>query len=522
METERTAVYQVKVSCLRYVVPFEYSEDFDKAYRKVEMLNLWEKNRSYSDDQESDLYGYIRDEFRFAENKQEMSGKKMGCEWLYCSDGQPVKQLLYFPDGIRIDTTELPERWDISIAEAGLRLFRNGLGLFWYELVLPEEGVDSDKLEIFQNVVKELNRSGFVALWENTEPGGKIRPFSLGMWIQHLISFLDIQYFAERRNGYSRMMERAGNLAQNLSDKLVCEPDESSMSERMAPDKALLFNYVVFVKNDQEVSLKAKESLVYHITNGYRESYHFCNETALDMMRPFEDVFWYATKEGVTYIAWADEDNEKVFTKVIPGKIRRDYFALYLKVLYQSYSLLIYAEKIQSEISADTRSYLNEYMNQDIEKLFVEINLFLTKSMATSVSHIHNQSEFYVFLKKQLRIQEDVESVTAGLAALDTLQRKQREQEARETRAQNEDREKRRDEKTQAIMGLFALLGIFSAFLDGFDLVGKFSPGGEWSQLSGATLYVTILFITIAAIISIIAIIFAVKAIIAAFKDRDE
>lgn len=71
-------------------------------------------------------------------------------------------------------------------------------------------------------------------------------------------------------------------------------------------------------------------------------------------------------------------------------------------------------------------------------------------------------------------------------------------------------------------MGLFALLGIFSAFLDGFDLVGKFSPGGEWSQLNGATLYVTILFIAIATIISIIAIIFAVKAIIAAFKDRDE
>ena len=91
-------------------------------------------------------------------------------------------------------------------------------------------------------------------------------------------------------------------------------------------------------------------------------------------MRPFEDVFWYATKEGVAYIAWADEDNEKVFTKVIPGKIRRDYFALYLKVLYQSYSLLIYAEKIQSEISADTRSYLNEYMNQDIEKLFVAVS----------------------------------------------------------------------------------------------------------------------------------------------------
>lgn len=39
METERTAVYQVKVSCLRYVVSFEYSEDFDKALQKSGVLN---------------------------------------------------------------------------------------------------------------------------------------------------------------------------------------------------------------------------------------------------------------------------------------------------------------------------------------------------------------------------------------------------------------------------------------------------------------------------------------------------
>lgn len=119
-------------------------------------------------------------------------------------------------------------------------------------------------------------------------------------------------------------------------------------------------------------------------------------------------------------MAWVDEDNKEVFKSLIPSKVRTDYFALYMKILYQSFSLLLYAEKIQTNILASSEKYIAEPLDKKITNLFGEINLFLTKSMATSVSHIHHQSEFYVYIKKQLRIQDDVESLTLGLNALDT------------------------------------------------------------------------------------------------------
>ena len=44
---------------------------------------------------------------------------------------------------------------------------------------------------------------------------------------------------------------------------------------------------------------------------------------------------------------------------------------------------MLYAEKIQAEISAVSGKYLTEPFDKRITELFEEINLFLTKSMAT-------------------------------------------------------------------------------------------------------------------------------------------
>ena len=57
-------------------------------------------------------------------------------------------------------------------------------------------------------------------------------------------------------------------------------------------------------------------------------------------------------------------------------------------------------------------------VNQEVIELSNEINLFLTKSMATSVSHVDHQSSFFVYLKECLRIKENVESVTGGSVLL--------------------------------------------------------------------------------------------------------
>lgn len=211
-------------------------------------------------------------------------------------------------------------------------------------------------------------------------------------------------------------------------------------------------------------------------------------------------MIWYATQEGAAYFAWPAEDNQQTFLKYIPGKIRRDYFTLYIKTLYQSFSLLVYAEKIQNGISI-------EKGNSD---LFAEINLFLTKSMATSVSHIHHQSEFYVYLNRQLRVKEDVESVTAGLSALEAVWTEKRNRE-----------ESKSDAKLQAIMGLFALLGISSAFADCYGFIDELVNGQIWQNLDQLQRYMTAGFMGLIALISLLALKFSIKAVIDAFSKKE-
>ena len=120
--------YDINSMCLRYIVPFRINESFEQAYKKVESQrekirkkdkvtgekrftgeykNVWSRKVITMDGPESDLYGYIRNEFRFDDNIKELPEQKTGCEWIFwrsdesnSKDGQKIKKLLYFPDGI--------------------------------------------------------------------------------------------------------------------------------------------------------------------------------------------------------------------------------------------------------------------------------------------------------------------------------------------------------------------------------------------------------------------------------------
>lgn len=575
-----SGIYQVQSSFLRYIVPFQLKESFETACKKIENQKekiikkgissenqssekyryLWERVTSMEDGAESDLYGYVRNEFRFEDENQDLSEQKTGCQWLFWrsdeakgKDGRKIKELLFFPDGIKKEERELPEGWNFTVSNVGLYLFRNGLGFFWYELKLPKKELDSQKFQAFQNTIRELNRGKTSSVWEKTstrpefgvvlkeERGHKtyISPFLFGCWIHEMIQELDVRYFAERKNSWNTMMKKNMSRVEMLSNEIIRGDIVVYDTEIKVPDKAILFTYGTLKTDPKESCYEDRYDFLFHIANGYNSSYHFSDEAVQEIRRPFEDVCWYATQEGAAYLVWPGEDNRAVFENLMPSKVKTDYFTLYMKVLYQSFSLLIYAEKIQSELSAVNKKYLEEPMEPKITELFGEINLFLTKSMATSVSHIHHQSEFYVYLKKQLRIHEDVKSVTAGLHALDTLQREQlkREERQREAEAWKEEqrrdheeqcqqearelREKKRDGKLQAIMGLFALLGISSALADGFDFIGKFDPSGDFWKMVPRTQTGSLILFVVIGIISAIAIYFSVKAIVDAFRDRD-
>lgn len=569
--------YIVKSKCLRYVIPFKFTGTFEDNVSAIEsqkeeilkknketgqkekngeFRQLWVRRTVQQNHNESDLYSYIRNEFLFDDMAKALSEQKTGCAWTFwrsnesdVKDGQKIKELLFFENGISKSDATIPEAMNISVNNLGIYLFRNGLGFAWYELGIINDDITSNQLKKFQNNIKELNRGSKTNLWEKTNNipivgailkeekryTTYIQPFSIGKWIQDTLGVLDVDYFAGRESAYASMLKKSmSNI--NGDEISIIDADISDIKTSMVPDKALLFSYVSFEnpKGNQD----DREALAYHLANGYKDSYHYSCDNSVEMKRPFAEAIWYATQEGATYLTWPEEDNKEVFDNLIPSKIRGDYFTLFIKAVYQSYSLLMYSEMIQEEISAVNGKYLVEPLDKRITELFGEINLFLTKSMATSISHIHHQSEYYIYLKEQLRIHADVKSVTAGLNALDILQREQRQREesrrvAEEWQAEQrrdkeeqlarealEAREKKSDGKIQAIMGLFAMLGISSALVDCFDFISKFSDGEKWSELPFVTQCIEVAFISIIGGISIIAIVFAIKAIVDAFHDK--
>lgn len=564
-------LYDVSSTCMRYIVPFKYSGTFEEAFSSVEDQHeysgcsnvekqaLWVRTKPILDcledcegvrNTESELYEYIRNEFRFKNDSGHLEEEKAGCEWLYWKSKELeqindkektvdenqtgdnkkrlnknrtsksiIKELLYFTEKINRDCLSIPKIWNISITNLGLRIFRNGVGFVWYEIEIPSSSINSNELIKFQNIIRELNNGEASVIWEKVttevEPlfgvvlednnDTYITPFSFGYWINGVIDFLHVTYFAERKNLYIETIRKS---MENICKKVQYEEGVASLSgvinnsycydnicEDNLPDKAMLFTYASFGRRNSEDNLCDKYTLTYHLTNGYNDSYHFSEEVIAEIKRPFDNAFWYATKEGAAYLVWPEYDNKKVFDKVIPCKVRNDYFTLYLKVLYQSFSLLKYAEKIQTEIPAIDSECSAEQLYEIIRKLFSEINLFLTKSMATSVSHIHHQNEFYIYLKKQLRVHDDVKSVTAGLNALDMIERQQRDREESK-------REKESDGRIQRTMNALAVLGIFSALADCCGFVANFDTNdGAYARMSERLKYFEIVCIAIIFII---------------------
>lgn len=446
----------VQTRCLRYIVPFRYDGTFEDAVRQVDACEdgplRWERQRSRAG-QDSELFQYVRNEFS-TDEAETLSDHKVGYAWTAAGQNRTsakapaaLRELICLPNGQHDETGRL----DIAICEAGLLLFRNQLGLFWYELALPAEGIDLPQLRWFQQHVKAIGNIKTPHLWEEQNHSR----FDLAAWVQETIPVRGVRYFMEK--GTSHL-----------------------------PVKTLLYTYA---------SLQGEHAApyddIYHLANGYGPNIRYSEETARDIRQPFQDTYWYATQEGAAYLVWPNEANRQYYEGDFLRKARGDYFTLYLKVLYQSYSLLIYAERIQSEISAVKGSHLPEPADQNISALCSEINLFLVKSMATSVSHVHHQSEFYIYLKERLRIHDDVKSVTSGLNALDTLHREQDKIEEERAEREREQRDKASDTRIERGMTILSILSVFSALVDCFDFIAKFPrDGGEYWELPVVWQYV--------------------------------
>lgn len=258
-------------------------------------------------------------------------------------------------------------------------MFRSGVGLLWDEMRADANAFATSKELIrFQNLVKELNRGYNNPLWIKgnfyplaEEYKSDRVPFLLGNWIAERLQFLHVRFLAERKNSYASL----------LSNFYYKDVDKRERSERkkvfydvlptLCPDKALLFSYVVFRREDGWRKDSEAIRTAYYLTNGYKDSYEMSTDIQEIVKNPFSNVYWMAAREGCGYFVWESEKNQIFFEKNQYVKIMNDYFLLYIRAIYQSYSLMHYAVQVSERLSNDYSIYVK--VNDETEPLSRQI-----------------------------------------------------------------------------------------------------------------------------------------------------
>ncbi len=486
----------------RYIVPFEFDiagNVFEEICEKVDGYRdnpyaflgrgnsgaecSWERQSLRSGEQ--DVYDYIIDEFVVPKDSDLSKGiEKAGCYWNYPVFKENPFNLKFSHSFTYDENTAI----DIAVQDMGLYLFRSGIGFLWYEIGFDLQKVaDSVSFIAFQNIFKELNHrpnhlwidSLMISLPDElkTEP---VFPFMFGNWIAERLAFLNISFQAARKNSYAGAV---AELCPKMKNELY-----KALPER-CPDKALIFAYAAFERPEGWEAEEDAKRTAFYLSCGYKESYEIGDRLENKISMPFRNVIWSASKEGCGYFAWAGDDNKRFFSGLFYEKVINDYFLMYIRTIYQSFSLMKYAVYTSQLLPNDSKVYTvvsedSEKLSDRISEICTKINLFLVKSVATSVSHVQQQNDFYNFVCNRIRIKEDVKSVTAGMAGLNELQkesiRQKKEELARQNRTERMVEEKRQREagnRFQIGLGLLTILATLSAVADGYSFIAGFSAG---------------------------------------------
>lgn len=459
---------KVDIRRMRYIVPFKYDKN---QYRKI-VSALSNENEKSTDNYiwkkidvrkgEQDIYDYVLDAF------DGESDNCLGSVFSYKMKKENTES------NISIKMSYQSKRsgpyYLFKIIDAGLFVFRTGIGMFWYEIKF-DGNISKKELVEFQNTFKELNRwndkgewnkifklveskdenSDYNNLKDKNEGDAYYDKFTIGQWIVDVLS------------------KSLGNVFFYKTEKSVITRivDGNTVERDDVPDKAIIFNYIAneekeFDKEDMDVV-----KLAYYMTNGYKSSYKMRNDIEHDMYKPFQNMYWYATSEGVGCYAVFDESNKGYFTGNLKTKIINDYFLIYIHILHQKYASLGFAQQIEEKLFTDIEKYEDSAYGDQIQRILMEIDVFLAKNVWPSISYIHHQNEMYQYVYKRLTIKNNIDSLTEGLEALEKIQRLRVDK-------QEQEKEKQKEKKRNRVMDFIAIFALVSVFVDGFTFIDNF------------------------------------------------
>ena len=455
----------------KYIVPF--------SFKSLEYNKLREKSDSWvvedSNTLESDIYEYVQQSFITADNIDDSDPDiKIACIYKYVGAFLPENfKLKYANDGAY--------RY-FYIREVHVALFQTGIGLLWF---VPEISGKCDKiteLVDFTYNLKELarNEKSNCIFRESIEevqddeeiPAEKMLPdgkrykkdthFFVGEWID--------------------------DIAKTISETITYYPSRVRTIDgvkRILPDKAVLFQCGTVDEIDD-----IDNGIVY-LSRGYKSSYKLNEDLSDEIYQPFQNVKCYASSEGCGYYAIVNKNDQGFFLDL--KKVRGDYFSLYLLALYQSYTLLRYSELIAKKLSAKHDDY-NDYskeLEDNLDAITTGLNVFLAKSVYSSVSHVQQQNEFFNYVSRRLLIKENISSVSAGIEALNNIESNLYEEEMQ-----------KRNHFLEGCLTIVSLLAVLSAFNDGNDFVRNYAKS-MFAPNQPAEIYVVNIILLIVAFIVI-------------------
>lgn len=434
----------------RYVVPF-YFDSKHGGYEKLKQHFLsntpddpalglpkdgrwmdvcfWKNYKSAKDTlAEMDIYSYLQSLFREEENEDGKAVSNLGISLVCNTNGKLFElEYKYGEKHIGFDCKDL-----------GILLLRNGIGFIWYETEFKKK-ISIDEYVGFQHDFKELARphsEKFVKKigYDKEKREGIYAPFCLGKWLSDVIgaNALKIRFWAER------------------------EIKSSEGSNVSVPDKALLFQYL-FIEQAKDPK---RDNLVFQIANGYDGKYNAPDDITKSLYKPFGNTCFYVSKAGMACIATNIDSNEAFFDDQFRGKYVRDYFFIYILLIYQSYSCAHYS-RLLTKLPAETDLFDKhaKYM-KELEALNEQIQLFLVKSVFESVSNIHHQNGVYRYGEDVLCVKEDIQSLMIGLNALEEMEKDKRKE-----------AEEKRGRRVNRILMTIGFMAVVSAWIDALNLV---------------------------------------------------
>ncbi len=495
---EYESIKDIKTSqyVMRYIVPFSFGAESEDAYKTACEILIENENwmPQETDTRDGDCFSYMYALYSFGNENA------IGSIWNYRIKKASSKAEMY----IRYKNNN--QELYAKITDCGLFLLKQGIGLLWYEIVFVNHERENitDKTEIdinsiieFQYLFKEIARSdkNFDLVWI------KKRSFKES----EIVDYKQVEYEdlidakkikrelkeLSSNNGYLKIHQIDAvkiTIAECIVERLkdLTEPEqmekctikfypERRRKDQMLPDKAILYNYAAV--KEQDIGLSKQEYLKqmgYYLASGYKQNYKMAAEVEQRMYHPFQNMVWYAQKEGCSVCAYTDETNETFYKDTMKNRVKRDYFLLYMNLLQQSYALLNMAEEITTVVSVNEKDYLcnTPKLMQNLEKIQARIHVFIVKNIYASVSHIGHHNKFYEYVETQMRIKKDVESLRDGLEVLESLHRRNLEKIEKQEREKEEEREKRSADKMENAFAILTIISILIMPKDIWEMIG--------------------------------------------------